>query len=425
MKSYFENIPLQQRLLFFIVAASGFLIDGYDLSNISFVLLYISKQFALTSLEYGLLSSASLAGMIPGALIFGYISDKMGRSKLMTIDLIFFTVFAILSAFSPNFLVMYISRFLLGVGIGGDYPLSSTLISEVAPSNTRGRYLTGAISLYWIGTAISQLVILGVLGTGPYFWKWVFIIGGIVAIPIILARIKLSESPRWLALKGKLKGEDVPKPEEESKGVNSFWDMFKGRLLILLLFTSTIWFLFDVAAYGIGLYYPLILHTLAFPSAYKTLYGTLAISASALAFYLVGTFIIDIIGRKPTLSIGLGVMGLILIIGGLISIKGISALIAFMLFAGIEQWAGAVTLFYPTELFPTSVRSSAQGFATSISRVGSVLGVTIFPEMVKALGFSISLEFFGSMAIIALVLSLVLGKETSRKPLEETSEGLK
>lgn len=425
MKNYFENLPLSHKLLFFTVAAAGFLLDGYDLSNISFAALFIRKEFALTALEYGLLNSASLLGMIPGAIIFGYLSDKIGRSKLMTVDLIFFTVFAITSGLSTSFGILYISRLLLGIGIGGDYPVSSTLISEISPSRTRGRYLVAAISMYWVGTAISQLVTLSVLGVGAYFWRWVFIIGGIIAVPIILIRIKLSESPRWLALKGLLKGNDVPSVEEESKGVNSFYDMFKGRLLVLLLFTSIVWFLFDVAAYGIGLYYPFILKMLAFPSVYKTLYGTLAISVSALAFYAVATMVIDRLGRRLVLSLGLGAMGIILIVAGLLDIKGIAVLVSFMLFAGIEQWAGAVTLFYPTELFPTSVRASAQGFATSISRVGSVLGVTVFPVFTKMIGLSASLEFFGFMAIIALILSLTMSKETSRKPLEETSEGLK
>lgn len=422
---YFDNVPTSIKAKSFFVSSAGFFLDGYDLSVISFAVYFIANEFKLTSIQTGLVTSASLIGMIFGAILFGWLSDKMGRSKIMGIDLIFFAVFGLASALSQNFLELFISRLLLGIGIGGDYPVSSTLMAELSPSFSRGRYLTGSVSMYWIGTLLSALVTLFLLPLGPYFWRWVFLVGAIISIPIILIRIRLSESPRWLISKGIIKDSNLPRQEDENKGVKGYLDLFKGEVLYVTIFVSSVWFLFDVASYGIGLYYPFILRQFAFPSNYEVLYGTMLIGIGAIIGYIIAEFFIDSLGRRVVLLVGLGSMALLLILGGLVKVTGTLLVPYFMSFVALEQWAGAVTLFYPTELFPTSVRSSGQGFATSVSRIGAVLGVTYFPTMTKLLGFSASLLVFGIICTLAFIISLFMVKETKKKSLEETSIGLK
>jgi len=274
----FEESNFTERVKTFLVTSAGFLLDGYDLSVISFASTFILKEFSLSTVEYGLLLSASLMGMIPGSIIFGYLSDKLGRKKILGFDLFFFLIFGILASLSNNFIQLFISRLLLGVGIGGDYPISSTFMSELSPSKSRGKYLTGSVSMYWIGTAISGLVTLLFLSQGQYFWRYVFLIGALLSLPVILLRLQLVESPRWLKAKFGQKEEK----EIQNKGVSSVKDLFKGNLLKITLFVSSIWFLFDVASYGIGLYYPYVLKEFAFPSNYEVVLGTLAISGGAL-----------------------------------------------------------------------------------------------------------------------------------------------
>ncbi|WP_009989815.1 MFS transporter, partial [Saccharolobus solfataricus] len=215
---YFDNVPTSIKVKSFFVSSAGFFLDGYDLSVISFTVYFIANEFKLISIQTGLITSASLIGMIFGAMLFGWLSDKMGRSRIMGIDLIFFAVFGLASALSQNFLELFISRLLLGIGIGGDYPVSSTLMAEFSPSISRGRYLTGSVSMYWIGTLLSALVTLFLLPLGPYFWRWVFLVGAIISIPIILIRIRLSESPRWLISKGIIKDNNLLRQDDENKG---------------------------------------------------------------------------------------------------------------------------------------------------------------------------------------------------------------
>ncbi|ADB86723.1 MFS transporter [Saccharolobus islandicus] len=422
---YFDNVPTSIKVKSFFVSSAGFFLDGYDLSVISFAVYFIANEFKLISIQTGLITSASLIGMIFGAMLFGWLSDKMGRSRIMGIDLIFFAVFGLASALSQNFLELFISRLLLGIGIGGDYPVSSTLMAEFSPSISRGRYLTGSVSMYWIGTLLSALVTLFLLPLGPYFWRWVFLVGAIISIPIILIRIRLSESPRWLISKGIIKDNNLLRQDDENKGVEGYLDLFKGEVLYVTIFVSSVWFLFDVASYGIGLYYPFILRQFAFPSNYEVLYGTMLIAIGAIIGYTIAEFFIDSLGRRVVLLVGLGSMAFLLILGGLVKVTGALLVPYFMSFVALEQWAGAVTLFYPTELFPTSIRSSGQGFATSVSRIGAVLGVTYFPTMTKLLGFSASLLVFGIICTLAFIISLLMAKETKKKSLEETSIGLK
>jgi putative MFS transporter len=416
----FEN--LKDKLKSFYLSSGGFFLDGYDLSVISYALLFIVKEMSLTPLQEGLVTASSLMGMGIGAVLFGYLSDKLGRKKLFGLDLFFFTVFAILSAFSTNMLELFVFRFLLGIGIGGDYPISSTIVSEFSPSKSRGKYLVGSVAMYWLGTLFSAIANLIFLGTGDYFWRYSFALGGILAIPIILGRISLSESPRWLISKGLINEEGLPTQEEENKGLTTK-DLVRGKIGIILLSLSVIWFLFDVASYGIGLYYPSLLHQFAFSSKVETLYATMLISAGAIIGYAIAVAIIDEIGRRFTLFAGLGSMSVLLVLGGLTKISGVILLPYFMVFVAMEQWAGAVTLFYPAEIFPTSVRSTAQGITTAVSRVGAVLGVFVFPSMVKSLGLAGSLLLFGTTSLLALLISITTVKETKKKKLEEVSLG--
>ncbi|AAK42313.1 MFS transporter [Saccharolobus solfataricus] len=422
--SYFDNIPLSVRIRTFIVTSAGFLLDGYDLNSISFAATIILKEFSLTTVKYGLLLAASLIGMIPGSIVFGWLSDKMGRSKIMGLDLFFFLVFGILTAISQNFVELFISRLLLGIGIGGDYPISSTLMSELSPSRSRGRYLTGSVAMYWVGVAISGIATLFLLPTGSYFWRYVFLIGALISVPIILLRLRLIESPRWLVSTGKANIKEINR-EIENKGVRGVVDLFKGKLLKITFFVTSVWFLFDVAAYGIGLYYPALLEEFAFPSKYEVVLGTLAIAAASVLGYIIAELLVDSLGRRVVLLVGLGFMTLLLYLGGIYKFTGGILVPYFMSFVALEQWAGAVTLFYPTELYPTPVRAIGQGFATAISRVGSVLGVFYFPILTKQMGFFNSLIMFGSVCLIAFIISILLSKETAKKPLEVTSEGVK
>ncbi len=119
----------------FALASTGLFLDGYDLSIITMAALVLPAQLHLSELEYILIDISSFAGMLAGAPLLGILSDRIGRKKIFGIDLIFFVLFAITAGLSTNFIELFLSRLLMGFGIGGDYPISSTMMSEFSPKN--------------------------------------------------------------------------------------------------------------------------------------------------------------------------------------------------------------------------------------------------------------------------------------------------
>ncbi len=187
----------------------GVFLDGYDLSVISFSIIPISLTFnfspSTNSFLYGLILSSALIGMAIGGVTFGYLADKIGRKTMFIIDMIFFVVFAAQSAFSQNIMQIIIFRMLMGVGIGADYPISSSLIAEYAPSKSRGKLLMYSIMFYWIGTFFAGIVNYFSLYAGiENSWRYAFLFGAIIALPIIFLRDLMPESIRWLVVKGKM-----------------------------------------------------------------------------------------------------------------------------------------------------------------------------------------------------------------------------
>ena len=399
-----EKIGSQRKL--FTLSSMGLFLDGYDLSIITMAILVIPSQLDFTKLQYVLVDVSSFVGMLIGAPILGILSDKIGRKKIFGLDLIFFVVFAITSGLSSNFIELFLSRLLTGVGIGGDYPISSPMMSEFSPRKPRGKLLMAMVGMYWLGAFVSSVVNY-IFVIYPYFWRYTFIIGGLMAVPVILLRFEIPESPRWLLYKQKL-GNNAAKYNKKS-----------SKFYTMLIFVLLSWFIFDVAAYGIGFYYPVIFSTLGFKDQFRSIAEiSMLISLGGISGYLIALPLADKIGRRFLIISGFFIMSVLLILGSVIKITGIYTVPFFFLFVLFEQWVGAVTLFYPTEIFDTSIRSSIQGLATSVSRVGAIMGIILFPL------FPVfrSLSIFAAFSVIGLFLVIFLAPETKNRSLENNVE---
>jgi putative MFS transporter len=140
--------PGQRKLL--ALSISGVFLDGYDITIISLGLLQLKSQFHMGSFQAGFVAAAILVGNFVGAVLFGRIADRVGRRSMFIIDVVFFIVFAIVSGLMQNYLQLGVVRFLLGVGIGGDYALASPIIAEAMPTKKRGRLLTLNWGFAWL-----------------------------------------------------------------------------------------------------------------------------------------------------------------------------------------------------------------------------------------------------------------------------------
>ena len=443
-----DTLPLSKfHVRMLLLSAAGVFLDGYDLFIISVALLFIKPLWLNSSLGSastiafftGLLASSALIGMFIGAVTLGHITDKYGRKAMYVIDLLFFIVFAILSAISQNIFELIFFRILLGVGIGADYPISSTYIAEFAPSKYRGRMVSMAFTFWGIGSLTAAAVGLSMVSLGPEAWRWMLFSGVVPAIVVVLLRTKMPESPRWLISKGESKkASRVINDIEAESGVyktekKAFKppDTEKVSLATLLspfyirrtIFSWLPWFFMDIGVYGINIFLPTLLKGLGFKTSFNSIEGTALLDIFGIVGFILALILIDRVGRLKLQIFGFLGMALSLLI--LAAAFPTSIFVLFILFAifqvSMNAGPNTTTWVIATELFPTRLRASGQGTSTAFSRMGAVIGVLLLPIVLQAYGVVPMLLFVSTAAILGLLLTFFLGEETKNLSLEDTS----
>src|SRR5579859_8167841 len=349
-----------------ITSGMGFFTDAYDLFIIGVVLAILTPLWHLNSLEIGLLGSTSLIAAAFGALIFGRLADVIGRHAIYGLTLVVLAVGAIASAFSPGVLWLIAFRFILGVGIGGDYPLSATLMSEYANRRDRGKMVTMVFSMQALGLIMGPLVALLLLVSGlnhDLVWRIMLALGAVPAFATFYLRRKISETPRYaLAMQGdldgamrtinavtrKAQGNTETRPIALNNRVSQKntqrrrpWLslLFKAPYVRWMIGTAGCWFLLDVAYYGTTISSPLVLKSLNSHANLVTnmVYTLIIFVVAALPGYIVAALTIDRLGRKWIQCFGFGMMALAY---GLIAIfPAISSItVMFLLVYGLSYF---------------------------------------------------------------------------------------
>src|SRR5579871_3008571 len=211
-----ERLPLTsyQRGTFAIIATAWFF-DSMDLGALTFVLGPIRQSFGLSASETGLLSSMSFLGMFIGAASAGLLADRFGRTRVFQVSMIFWGLGSILCGLSPTVQILAAARVLLGFGMGMEFPVAQSMVSEIIPARQRGRYIALLEGFWPLGFIASGLVAFAVLTVAD--WHWVFILQGIPAIFVLIVRRYVPESPRWLASHGDAIGAERVMSEIEAK----------------------------------------------------------------------------------------------------------------------------------------------------------------------------------------------------------------
>lgn len=417
-----------------MLSSGGSFLDGFDISIISVAILILRPEFTLTSTEVTLLLGSTILGMIFGGVIVGYIADLKGRRYLYLWDMIFFILFTVLCAVATDYLQLLIFRLLLGIAIGADYAITPTIISEFSPAKRRGMLLSlagaawfiGAFGAYGIGTVMIPL--------GNVSWRYMFLVGIIPAIIILLLRRDVPESPRWLLAHGKNeKANEAMEIIDSSVNVQApitytktkIGDLFRRKYVAATVFISVFWFALDAVTYVIALNGPSILEDIGLTSdaasGYATIIALLAIIGAGIAIIF-----IDSVGRKSLTVIGFAGMLITLILAAVLFDYFpvvIYIVLLFVVFEITEELGpGIISSIYPQELYSTEIRSTAQGFGTTISRVGALFGIFAFAFISASYGIGSGLIFLAGISGIGLIVTLLLGKETARKSLEELNK---
>ncbi len=438
-----------------IISGLGFFTDAYDLFIIGVVasIIVLSGWNKLSTLQTSLLDSTALLSAVLGALVFGRLLDKLGRKAIYGLELVLLVVGALGSAFLTPTNGVYILiawRFLLGVGIGGDYATSSTIMAEYSNTRDRGRLVGMVFSMQSLGLLAGPLITLGLIYSGlslGIVWKLLLAFGAIPAVMVIYSRRKMPETPRYsLRVKGdaataeknwkNYTGIDADIPSGSTVVKESWTKIITQRkFLLTLLGTAGTWFLMDWALYGNSIMSSQMLSVLV-PSSVvglnhlikTTVYSAMVFGFAALPGYWLATFTIDRIGRKTIQAIGFTAMAVSFAVLGIFhQLLSSAYVIEFLAIYGISYFfiefgPNVTTFIYPPEVFPTKIRGIGAGASAAGGKTGAFIGTFL---NVMILGSSIGeaglFLILAALSALGLLLTLALLPETKRKDLEQIS----
>lgn len=444
VEDYLDNAKLgKHHFKAMFVSGMGFFTDAYDLFIIGIAVSLIAPIWKLDNVQIGLLGSISLISALIGSFVFGRMADKFGRKSVYGIEAIIMASAAILSAFSPDFTWLLISRFILGIGIGGDYPVSAVIMSEYSNKKDRGKLVSLVFSMQALGLIAGPLVALGLLGSNlpqDLSWRLMLGIGAIPALMVIYLRRKIPESPRYTSqvlgdarnaaqAVGNFTGENVKLNTESSKKKHgNLIDFLKNKKLMMTLFgTAGSWFLLDYVYYGNTISTPILLNSISSTMTLETkiLYTLLIFLVFALPGYVLSILLIDKLGRKSIQLAGFIIMGIsFLLLGIFPEIEkqiGLFFAIYGLSYLFTEFGPNTTTFVMPSELFPTEYRTTGHGFSAGIGKVGAFIGTLLFPLVIMSVGFSETFVIISIVSFVGVITTMVL-KEPKGKSLEDVSD---
>ena len=269
------------------LAAAGKFFEGMVVFTTGVALPLMAKEFGLGATESGVIAAASLFGILIGATALGGLADLYGRKQMFIIEMVLFAIFIVILTFSASYLVVVVALVGIGLALGCDYPTAHLIISESIPSRIRGRMVLAAFGFQAVGglagTAIGFLILFENPDLGA--WRWMYASTIVLAVPVIIGRFFVVQSPLWLAYRGRVEEAEVATerllrrdplyPKEvllRAPGSGAIpcahvhdkppWSaLFTGIHLRRTILASVPWFLQDLGTYGIGIFTPTILAT--------------------------------------------------------------------------------------------------------------------------------------------------------------------
>ncbi|HUL27040.1 MAG TPA: MFS transporter [Streptosporangiaceae bacterium] len=427
-----------------LVSGMGFFTDAYDLFVIGIASTLIAKDWNLSSGQLALLNSTMLFAAFIGACVLGRFADLGGRKRVYWLVAAIMIVAALGSALSPSFWVLIAFRFLLGFGVGGDYPVSAVLMSEYANRKDRGKLVGMVFGTQALGLIIGPLVALALLGAGVsdnVAWRVLLGLGAVPAAAVIYLRRKMPESPRYQVqvqgkaeqaasqladfTDGKVNGNGSGRPRQEM-GLRAF--LTSRHWLIMLAGTAGTWFLLDYAYYGNTISTPQILSLISPNASTMTKIAIqLAIfAAAAVPGYLLAIARLDKIGHRRLQLLGFAMMGLCFLI--IAAVPGLTtAVVPFLLVYGVSYFftefgPNMTTFVMPSELYPVSMRATGHGISAGVGKLGAFIGVFLFPLLSDWFGLRGTLLLTAGVSTLGFALTLVLPEPAGRS-LEDMPTG--
>jgi MFS family permease len=412
------------------ISGMGFFTDAYDLFVIGVVASLVTKQWHIASYQKSLLSSLALLTSAVGAVVFGRVADRLGRKKIYGYEVLVLAVGAIASAFSPGIWWLIGFRAVLGFGIGGDYPVSATIMSEYANQKNRGRMVSLVFSMQGLGLVVGPLLAILLLSTGMsdnLVWRLLLAFGAIPALSVFWMRRRLNETPRFqLAQLEAAEVDERARREGRPTGMRGV--LADRRLLRWLIGASLAWLLFDFVYYGNTISSPVIVKLVAPHSSLigQTAYVLAIFAVFALPAYLLAAWTIDGIGRRVMQTggfvlIGLAFFGLWLIPGATTTVAPFIVLFGLTYFFS-EFGPNTTTFVYPAEIFPVRVRTTSHGIAAASGKIGGFIGTYALTSLLPRIGLGRTSAIVGFIALAGAIITITTLPEPKGMSLESLTE---
>jgi len=425
--------PFLKRLTLY--SSGGPFLDGYILVIIGIALIPLGPQLKLDTFWKGLIGASALVGLLVGGAVFGYVTDLVGRQLMYQIDLIAIIVFSVAQMFVTRAWELAWLRFLIGIAVGADYPIASSLLAEFSPKKYRGFMLGFLICMWYLGAVTAAIVGYALLSAGPDAWKWMLGSAALPAFLLVFGRWNTPESPRWLMNKGRLeKAQEVVKTvwgpdadihdlQETDQEKTDFLKVFSPGYFKRTIFVGSFWMFQIIPLFAIYTFGPQILEAFRLGQGNRWIFGYALINI----FYLLGCVpplvLINTLGRRPLIiwsfffmTLGLLVLGLFPQAPAWVIISG------FLVYAFFSGGPSVLDWIYPNELFPTEVRATAVGVATATSRIGAAIGTFSLPYFLQTYGIGPTMLINTGITLLGFIICVLLAPETKGLTLRECSD---
>lgn len=383
--------PIHTTIL--IALGMGWMLDAFEVTLIGNVLPILRHIWTLSSLQSTLAISLWLAGILIGALVFGWAADRFGRRRLFVLTLLLYSTASFAAAFSVNFWMFLILRVIAAIGVGAEYSAVNAAVAELMPARWRGRAAALVMAFWPLGALMGGALTLGVLAVVPSALAWRFVFGGgaLIALFVLWVRRALPESPRWLLTQGRGEEAEVEYARITGHDAAAEWlgeaRMYHGvrhwfsELGVVcrnyparLALGAALDFSEAGGYYGLFALIPLAV----IPALHLSFAGTplfyLIGSGGALTGALIAAWSIETSGRKFTVT-GFYVISALAVALMAVAVDSgpVITLIVFVLASAAVtgSWVAAYPLF--SELFPTRSRASGIGASVAIGRIAAGL----------------------------------------------------
>lgn len=445
-----DRLPFtRQHRRLVVGSGAGWALDAMDVGLISFVMAALAVQWDLGDTTLSWIAATGFIGMAVGASAGGLLADRIGRRQVFAITLLLYGVATGAAALSWSVAALLVFRFLIGLGLGAELPVASTLVSEFAPARIRGRVVVALEAFWAVGWLLAALIGYYVIPLSDDGWRWALALGAVPALYAGVVRFGLPESVRFLESRGRYaEAESAVRRFEASAGVQPPADaatavpgrpgrpdpvpgpaaLWAPGLRRHTLSLWLVWFGVNFSYYGAFIWIPKLLVDSGMDLVQSFGY-TLVITLAQLPGYAVAAVLVEVWGRRLTLSLFLlGSAAFALLFGHADTPATIIAFGMGLSFFNLGAW-GALYAVSP-EVYPTRLRATGAGWAAGFGRIASVLAPLSVPWLVgvgdgNGLLFAVFSAFFAMAALATWGLPERAGDSLDSEPVSARSQVLR